>query len=1306
MKKKINLKELKLLRLRGRRLTYRSLLITIGIIATVIVAFNFWFIDHAEDALEQIVYRQSKGKLKLKVADFKFNWIKNKIELDTASIISTDSTQPVLYSVTTDRISIKARGFLPLLIRKQILIDSIRLSAPNIVFTRIEAKQKKSAAYKDSVKAANGNEKFSVAEEMGRISQSITDAINMLQVHQFRLDNGSFSLIDKTKPNDAPFMVDKVFVELDNVQIDSSNNTRKARKKINFTDNIAIRTSDQNISFPGGRHFLSFKNFRFNLQNKRVEFDSCTLRAVKGDSSKTSFRIFFDKLQLTNINFDSLYSTETIIADSVFCNQPQIYLDVDGDQKTAKKSVKTAPKEKIDAVIQQMLGDLRLNYVGVINSNIDVNTIKKGKTSTFSAKNTNFEMYGLVVRQDQQRPINLNKFMMSLHNFENVLGDGRYAIAFDSIGFEDDVINLNKFSFKEFDRGHAVKSLSMPSFQVRGLSWESLLYDNVFSAQNASFYKPLVDYTTTGKSKKKKSKNIFGTLNSIDDVMDLKNLGIQQGDITLRFGKNASLHLQNTNLDLRAQDLTAASKIKTVQRSVKELNFDKGIFKKGDLTALLNKVRLSNDKNGIHVNNMLISSNNMRAKANYINIGNVVLDSVNQSIIIDGVWWRNADMKMDGAPTKKGKTAKPAKKTELVLKNINGKNTNVDVAIEQSKITGYFNTIAIKEFTKNKAGKPEIKGLSLDGNNFSFLGPATKASVKEMNITDRNNSVLKDIVFEKINSVDSILAIIPQLTIIPNITEIVSGNLTLKGLVIKDPVVKAHIGKKDSTQTSEKKKAPSVSLASVLFQRPDIKLAFVNKNNETTYVNWDGVKLNSYLKITNLHSNVNDPLKADQIKMFLTHFELINAKGKKTATNDNKLNIELNNVLLHKNDANKLDWRASLNVLSLDKLFFDSLGKNNMQLSLDKGDIRNVALNSKYINSVSAIIANSNKLSMSGTNGYLLTNKNDLYWYGFKIKNNSFVLDSLNFYPKQSIEDYRVAKAFNEDYLKIKTGKISGGPIDFLKYSKDSSLNIGQIELNDIDLLTFKDKTQPDTATKYKPLPVDMLFKMNGKLNIDSVKINNMKATYWEINPSTDSLGIVPVYDLNVLIKNIKNYDIKNDDSIYVFANAKVLNSLYTTLDVSQSYVDTSGYLTMHLTTGSMDLTGFNPVLVPLVGAKVFRGNLDRLEMFTVGNNDANIGTARMYYKGLKVGLLDKKHLPRQTFINKVVSAIAMTFIVRKNNRGKESLVFFERWQDKSPVNYIVKTSLEAIKSSIGLPGAKKKLRKYKKKMEKETTRR
>lgn len=1298
MKQRIKLRELKLRNLRFKRRQYRVLLVTLGIVATVVLAFNFWFIDHAEEAIEQIVSSQSNGKMKLKVGKFKFNWIKNKIELQDAVFYTTDTaTAATLYQLSTKKITVKAKGFLPLLFRKQILIDSIHLYAPSVVFTRIKVKDEDTIPKprQDTLNVAI-EEEFSVAKEMGRISKTINNAISVLQIERFILDDGSFSLIDNTKPAEKPFVVNKINIRLDNLQVDST--SRKSKDKILFTDNIAVQTSDQNIVFPGGRHFLSFKNFKVNLQNQRVEFDSCTVRSIKGDSSKSSFRIYFDKLQMTRINFDTLYNAEVIKADSVFCTNPDILFDVDSDQQTASKNKKGI--QNVDQLVQQLLGDIMLNYVVVKNADIHINTIKGGKTNTFSSQNNDFELQGLLVRQNYERPINVTKFVMSLHNYETALQNGRYAIAFDSVLFHDNAINLNRFSFKEFSKGNTIKSISMPAFELRGLSWESLLYDNIFNARDAVFYKPVIHYTVIKKTPGK-AKSIFETLSDLGSVMNLTNLSIKDGAINLNLGKGATLNLQNTNLALLPDELTASKKIKNIQHSVQQLIFSKGSFEKGATHFLLNNVRLADNKSGLRASSLSLRDRGVNAVANSIGIKTILLDSTNQNISMEGLSWANAKVNIVTGKREK-KTQKDAPKTGLLLKHIKGGNTAININQGNKKIAAFFTTIAVDEVARKTKGAPEISGLSLAGRDFLLIDPEQRLSVDQLIITDNNNSILRNINFQKVNDVDSIWVQIPQITIIPDITKIISGHLFLNNLIISDPEIVARLGRKDTTIEREKKKTPEIILGTALLERPKIELTIFNKNNLPGFISWNGVKENSYVKLTNFKSTEEQPAAVQQMKIFLTNFDYINSKGKRFATNDNKLNIEFNDLLLQKSDSNKLDWNTSVNILSLDKLLFDSLGRNNAVLQLDKGDVRNITLNSKYINNVGDIIKNSSALQITGTNGSYTSLKNKVYWHNLNFDKGFFRADSFSLSPLQSVEDYRRAKAFNEDYLRINSGQVKGGPFDMIKYGQDSILSIGGLQFDNIRLLTFKDKTQPDTAKKYKLLPTHQILAIPTKLDIDSLRLKNMYVEYWEINPQTDTLGIIPVSNLNVIMNNIKNYDIKPQDSLYISASADVINSLFTKLEVRESYIDTAGSFLMKLSTGPLDLKKFNEILVPLVAAEVLRGNLDSLNMTAIGNNDYSTGSMRMYYQDLKLRLLDKKDLANQTLLNKIVSWAANAFIVRHNNNGKNSPVFFERLQDKSPINFLIKTTISGLKSSVGLPGVKGKQKRYLRKVEKQ----
>lgn len=1292
MKTKIRLKDLQRVSLRFKRRQYRVGLISLGIVATVIMAFNFWFIDHSESALEDIVASQSNGKIKLKVEKFQFNWLNNRIRLTNAVLYTTDSTAPTLTQLSTRLIVIKARGFLPLLFSKQILIDSIQILDPKVIVTRIN--QAVAVQKTDSLNVTVTS-KFSVARELGKVVNSINDAIQALKINSFVLDNGSFSLIDKTAKNDIPFVVNNISIKLNNLQVNESVG-KKIHQEISFTDDIAIRSTNQDMVFPGGRHFLSFKDFRFSLRDKRVEFDSCTVRGIKGDSSKTSFRIFFDKLALTNINFDTLYAAEVIQADSVFSANPDIFLDIDGDVQAASDRKKN---QNIDELVQQLLGDVMLNYVVVNNADINISTIKNGKANTFSSVNNNFELQGLMIRQNYERPVRVERLLMTMHHYETKLQDGRYSIAFDSVKFEDDAITLNDFAFKEYGAGGLVNNLKMPRFEVRGLSWESLLYDNVFEARSAYFYNPDIIFTAAQK-RAARPKSVFETLGEIGDILNLTDLGIQNGNIVLNLGKGATLELQNTNLSLFADELTSSKKIKNIQHSVNHLYVTKGIFKKGLTSATLTDIALSESKNGIRASTLLLKDAGIDARVKNIRLNDIILDSVDQTISIDGLSWGSGSVVIDTKP--KAKTYKRTGANNLALVNITGGPTGFRMNQGDTKISAFLSSVSVSEIFKPAKGELQINGLRVTGHDALMASPGQRVAIAKLSVSDKDNSVITGLSFFKADEFDSIRIIIPQLTIIPDITQIAGGNVFFRNLILTDPVINARLGRKDSATLAKQKSMPHITIGAALLQRPEINLTLFNKNNQPSYVTWHGIKENSYIRLTDFESNDEKPIDAKQVDILLTNFAYINAAGKKTATNDNKLNLQFDNLLVQKNDSDHLEWKTNASILSLDKLYFDSLGKKNAVLQLDKGDVRNITLNSKFMGSATEILQNSNNLKLTGTNGVFTSALNKINWHNLSFTEGYFSADSFSLRPLQSIDDYKIKKAFDQDYLLVKGGLITGGPLDLVKLGTDSILSIGGIEANNIRLLAFNDRRQEDTALKIKPLPVTQILKIPSKIDIDSVRIKNMYVEYHEINPKTDTLAIVPVSDLNVWMRNIKNHNLQENDSLYILLTANVINELYTRLEMQESYMDSLGTFLMKLHTGPMDLKKFNKVLLPLEAIEVLSGSLDSLRLEAVGNNNYSTGQMRMYYTGLRLRLMNKDDSQKQGFANKLLSWVANTFIVRKNNRGKESAAFFVRLKNKSAINFLIKTSLSGIKSSVGLPGVKGKQRRYLRNMEKE----
>jgi len=150
-------------------------------------------------------------------------------------------------------------------------------------------------------------------------------------------------------------------------------------------------------------------------------------------------------------------------------------------------------------------------------------------------------------------------------------------------------------------------------------------------------------------------------------------------------------------------------------------------------------------------------------------------------------------------------------------------------------------------------------------------------------------------------------------------------------------------------------------------------------------------------------------------------------------------------------------------------------------------------------------------------------------------------------------------------------------------------------------------------------------------------------------------------------------------------------------LKLKESYTDSLAGFLLSANMKPADVKVLNPVLIPLVSAKLESGFLDTLTMRVKGNEYVSIGEMRMYYHDLKVKLLDKGVDGKQSFFKKLASFASNSFVIKKNNHSRTGDIYFERLRNKSTMNYLVKIVFSGIGSNIGLKKSKKQLRRYKK---------
>ena len=1267
--------------MRAKRLTKKLIKVFSIILASLVVlltAFHFWFVSHAKILLQNLVASKSKGTLKMEARNFKFNWFSRKMQLEDAVFYTTDTiTAPTSYRFAVKKVKFKVRTILPMIFERRILINLIHLEDPDIVVTKIHSVKK------DSLKK---DEDLSIPREMGEIYKSIQDALQVLKVKKFEIENAKFTLKNLLKPEETPLVISHIDFHIDNFKVDDDRLT--GREKIFFSDNIVLKCRDQDIIFPDGRHRLSFRKFRINIEKKIVEFDSCTIAALKTDSSSAGFSIFFNALQMTNIDFDTLYRSEVIKADSVYCVNPQFRLEVDLDQR--KNDGKAAPK--LDKIIRQLTGDMYLNYVVVQNAGFDITTLRKGKPSSFTSNGNNFEIQGLQIDNDAKRPLRVEKFTMAIRNYENFLRDSAYVMKFDSIIVNNNQIVLSRFYFQHNQGGRIIKSFSVPRFQLTGLSWDDLLFENKLTAQHAVLFNPVIHFTQAGKSKTQR--NFYEVLSSINEVMTLEDLDIVRGNIDLKFSDDVEMKLENATVSVQSRSLLGSEQLSGIRRSVTHLDFTKGFFRINDYTVLLNGIKYTGSDSRMHATNALVynQSGTVDATINDVFLDDIYINEANGDVTISGIFWEKADIKLGGLSA--GKTSK--KGSVLYLENIIGNDTRIH-SVGKNKVSAFLKNITASELLKKPGQNVIIRGLAFNGDNFSLKNATSDIDIATFEISDQEKGVMENIRYKKITEADTTDISIPRLVLRPDIGSLINNNIIANDITLSNPKIDLHLGKKEKADGSLA--LPLVRSNRVTLLQPEIHFSTKNENGIVKF-DWAGnKKQNNSIVLSNVVTD-SSSLSIDQADISLNNFIYTGAKGKTFNARQGEITMLLNAMRLQRSGKEPIEWKATVTSLKGNDFFLDSLGKKSGNL-----DIKNIRLSDLVVSSATPlrqIIKDNQQFRLNDITGTYQDSMKSFAWHNaaYDKRSRIFTLDSFSYAPTPPKESYIAMFPYQVDYIRAKTGMISIGPFDLDRYLEDSLIKIGTIKISDIDFSDFRDNRPVFRSGIIKPTLTNRIKTIPLKLSIDSVLILNSNAVYSELNPKNNKVGSFPITRITARFFPVRNVDLTEKDTMRMQANGYLMDSIWMRLRLRESYSDPLSGFQMTLRIKPADMRVLNPVLIPLASFKIKSGWLDTLSMRVVGQDYLAFGEMNMRFHDLKVQLVNDDTLRKRGFIIALKTFFA-GLIIRNKNTKKTGSVFFVRNRDRSSLNYLIKIAMSGVTSSIGVKSNKKLIRQYKKELEK-----
>ncbi len=1267
---------------RNRKLSNVLALVLLGLIFLGGI-FHFWFINNTEEFFENIVSTQSQGKVKLKVKSVSFNYFSRKVRLQQAEFFSEDSLSSTnSYRFNVADLRIKVKSIRSLIFEQEILIDSLSLVTPHVIITHLRHNE-----INDENDTVNIHQEFSIAREMGNIYRSIEDALNILQIRYFKIIEGRFSLVNALRPKDKPIDISHIFLEVDNINVNEAQ--KKDSAKFLFSDNIILRTHSQQIVFPGGRHKLSFDAFQMNVKDKKIEIDNCRISGEKSDTSKVAFDMFFRKLQLLNFDFAALANDDLIKADSVYCQDPEFKLSLVLRKKT---EVRKNQSFQLNEVFRQLGSNMEIKFAGLSNANVEITTTRDNNPVVFSSEGNDLFLYDFSIDNAATKPIQMGGIDVAIRNYDMVTRDGSTAIKFDSIQLRNNTIRLNNFSLSPTNQvsNKNIRNIDVPLLQITGLSWENLLADRTIVAEKAVLHNPRISYKKINQGKSRQS--FFHALAGIDELMEVDQLELINGQFKLDLKDQKSFELENINFSIRSNQFVSSQNIGHIERSIEQFNFSKGSIRLNNLNIVLNDVKYAGRREQLHAVSVTVNDldNQSVALLNDVYVTNLSVNEALKKFSVDSVSWSEGNINY--LPTQIKKGAKQSK-SEINIHNISGKNTRVNTNLPSLKLKMDLYWVKADKFSVLGNDRPVFENLSFSGEQFSSQTNDLLLQVGNYTIKDNQSSSLEQVLLERNSLYDSLYVAIPTLKFTPSINALLQNQYAFSTLEAYKPVFRYSSQVKAGNKDSSVFKLPAAFVENLKIFQPEISIKNISADNAQEIFMHGLNDENNVLQLSNINTTLQN-INIGEIILETNNLVFVN-ENKRWGVDSGKLRLSITGIHFSKKQNPSLSGRALLKqAYFLNPIPFRL--SENSTITLDSIQINNLDLGTGN-KSLLQYLKNSPSFKISRLTGKLEDTATIIRWFNGKYDHaKKYVeLDSFSYRPLLNRDEYISSQPYQSDYLLAKTGLFTISDLNIEKYLADSILELGLIKADKADISVFRNKLVPRKQIPIKYLPT-VAMQNNSKLfNIDSINLTRSQITYTELSEKTKDTGTIYFTSMDVHSGPYTNMNIGDNDSLRVHARGNLFDKGVLNLQFHQSYLDSLAGFELAMQAELEDATVVNQVLVPITQVKISSGTLDSLWLYATGNNYATRGEMKMLYNKLKVQV-KKNDNEKASFSEKLSSFIANNFLIRSHNlQQKTGIIFFERWQDRSVFNYLVKILVSGISTSIGLKSNAKAIKEY-----------
>jgi hypothetical protein len=309
----------------------------------------------------------------------------------------------------------------------------------------------------------------------------------------------------------------------------------------------------------------------------------------------------------------------------------------------------------------------------------------------------------------------------------------------------------------------------------------------------------------------------------------------------------------------------------------------------------------------------------------------------------------------------------------------------------------------------------------------------------------------------------------------------------------------------------------------------------------------------------------------------------------------------------------------------------------------------------------------------------------------YNFREQKITIDSFYITPLFEPEEFFRRSVYQTDRIDFFSPKLEIDHIDLNELLSEKHLHISNVNLYNAQTEMYRDKHYPLKPGIYKPLPRELLSGIKKAFTIDSVHIIDSYLKYLEMDAKADDPGEVYFDRFNITAYNLTSRLKEGEKKdLIIDLHTRIMGQSMMDLNIRfPLYPDTIAFR-MTGKTEKIDLTSLNPLTRNLLGIGITKGK-GRVDISYISGNDS-VAKGALIFKYKKLRLLPynrKKEKLRKNVLTPLVSFMINDLVVKSNNprfarKPRVGEVYFKRDTQKSIVNYVWKSVLSGLMSTMG----------------------